>query len=262
MGSKLSSMLVQQGLLAVGDLQDAFARQVVRGGALDTILLERELVDEDVLLALLSKAIGLTPMPPDLLDHIDSEVKEKIDLETAERLGIAPLGLRKGELQVLVGVNGDQVAIEELAYELDAKLHARAATELRILQARHRLYDSPLPRRFKKLLKKFGDSPSIAASLSLRAGAAGDGFVPLTPIARKATSEGFLQLDSLDPSATTETSHIAGPQAPPPPQGSFVEDDTPIDTPINTTTAPPDETDGSPVISQVLSAEDTEDTED
>ena len=47
MPSRLSSLLVRDGLVGVKRMEKAFQRQVIYGGSLDTILLEMTLVPED-----------------------------------------------------------------------------------------------------------------------------------------------------------------------------------------------------------------------
>ena len=50
MPSRLSSLLVRDGLVGVKRMERAFQRQVIYGGTLDTILLEMSAVPEERLL--------------------------------------------------------------------------------------------------------------------------------------------------------------------------------------------------------------------
>src|SRR5947209_5806722 len=61
MPSRLSSLLVRDGLVGVKRMEKAFQRQVIYGGSLDTILLEMGLVPEDRLTQYLALASGLPP---------------------------------------------------------------------------------------------------------------------------------------------------------------------------------------------------------
>jgi hypothetical protein len=61
MPSRLSSLLVRDGLVGVKRMEKAFQRQVIYGGSLDTILLEMALVPEDRLTQYLALASGLPP---------------------------------------------------------------------------------------------------------------------------------------------------------------------------------------------------------
>ena len=61
MSSKLSSVLVQQGVVPVRKVEEAIQRQVIYGGSLGTNLLEMGALDEAQLLSALSLATGLPP---------------------------------------------------------------------------------------------------------------------------------------------------------------------------------------------------------
>src|SRR5664279_5973496 len=65
MPSRLSSLLVRDGLVGVKRMEKAFQRQVIYGGSLDTILLEMNLVPEDRLTQYLALASGLPPAKRD-----------------------------------------------------------------------------------------------------------------------------------------------------------------------------------------------------
>ena len=61
MTSRLSSLLVRDGVIGVKRMEKAFQRQVLYGGGLDTILLEMGEITEQRLLQYLSLATGLPP---------------------------------------------------------------------------------------------------------------------------------------------------------------------------------------------------------
>src|SRR5262249_61439319 len=65
MTSRLASLLVQDGLVSPKKMAEAFQRQVIYGGTLDTILLEMDVVDEGTLLDALGRASAL-PIAGDL----------------------------------------------------------------------------------------------------------------------------------------------------------------------------------------------------
>ncbi|MBW2731960.1 MAG: HEAT repeat domain-containing protein [Deltaproteobacteria bacterium] len=156
MGSRLSSLLVQNELVGVDEMQDAFTRQVVRGGALDTILLERKHVTEGVLLTLLSRSLGMPHIPPKARENLSPALADALPLEQAEKLGICAIAISHERLRVVVGDESDSSGLDELAQELGTTIECFAATELRIIQLRCELYGEKLPRRFERLLKKLG----------------------------------------------------------------------------------------------------------
>src|SRR4030095_5425646 len=74
MTSRLSSLLVRDGVIGVKRMEKAFQRQVLFGGALDTILLEMREISEQRLLQYLSLSSGLPPATTGELEHIDPNV--------------------------------------------------------------------------------------------------------------------------------------------------------------------------------------------
>ncbi|MCC6750963.1 MAG: HEAT repeat domain-containing protein [Deltaproteobacteria bacterium] len=167
MGSRLSSLLVRDGLLSVSRLQEAFTLQVVRGGALDTVLLEEQLATEPTLLELLSRLLGHPPLPPELLaPDATPPAPAPIPLAQAQSHGLCALKQEGSRVWVLTTEATDHVALEELAYELGLELVPYAATELRCVQAQHLAYGTPLSPRYARLLERLGERPGAAVTAS------------------------------------------------------------------------------------------------
>lgn len=159
MSSRLTSLLVQRGMIGVGELQDALALQVVRGGTLDTVLLERKAVPEHALAALLSEISGHPAIDPEALERATPAVAGEIPEQTARKLGICPVLREDDRLLVVSSEATDKIALPELAYELNCVVVPVVATELRVEQACSQVYGKPLPERFLKLLAIHGLSP-------------------------------------------------------------------------------------------------------
>ena len=84
MASRLSSLLVHDGLVSVKQMSEAFQRQVIYGGALDTIILEMGILGEVPLTAYLAQAAGLPPATPELLGSGDPVARGLCALDVAE----------------------------------------------------------------------------------------------------------------------------------------------------------------------------------
>src|SRR5512132_217438 len=91
MPSRLSSLLVRDGLVGVKRMEKAFQRQVIYGGSLDTILLEMSLVPEERLTQYLALASGLPPAARDEGHAVDATVTTLIPQELAERYRAVPV---------------------------------------------------------------------------------------------------------------------------------------------------------------------------
>ena len=162
MGSRLSSLLIERGVLSVGELKTAFNVQVIKGGTLDTALLEKRVVEEATLLETLSDACGYPPMTPELLGSCSSQAADAIDQQTAERLGICPISRSGDQIVVLTSERTDPGGLEELAFELRCQLLPFVATEVRVQQAAASVYGAPLPTRHQQLLESLGSEPPPA----------------------------------------------------------------------------------------------------
>src|SRR6185369_6423619 len=93
MPSRLSSLLVRDGLVGVKRMEKAYQRQVIYGGSLDTILLEMSLLPEERLTQYLALASGLPPAARDDGNEIDPAALALIDKDIAEQFRAVPLAL-------------------------------------------------------------------------------------------------------------------------------------------------------------------------
>src|SRR3954454_24913345 len=102
MPSRLSSLLVRDGLVGVKRMEKAFQRQVIYGGSLDTILLEMNLLPEERLTQYLALASGLPPAARDEGAEIHAAATELVPREVAEKFRAVPLALDGEAIRVLV----------------------------------------------------------------------------------------------------------------------------------------------------------------
>src|SRR5215467_11551889 len=119
MPSRLSSLLVRDGLVGVKRMEKAFQRQVIYGGSLDTILLEMGLVPEERLIQYLALASGLPPATRDDGSEIDGEALFQITSEIAAQFRAVPLSMDGEALRVLVCSPLEISELEDLADLLD-----------------------------------------------------------------------------------------------------------------------------------------------
>jgi hypothetical protein len=241
MGSKLSSLLVQDKLVPVKTLEEAFALQAILGGQLDTILLEKKLVSEDDLVSVTCRATGIPAATPEHFKHLSTSLAEYVALDTARKLTICPVAVDSKNLTLLVSESTDPFALEDLAFELERKIHPFVTSEPRILQAQHEVYGASLEARFSRLLERLGPLPplvdvtpveaevSIVASPPPRAAAA--------PPAEKAEVAVLEPLES--PTAETDPTAEAAEAAPAAETGQTVEMDAEL--PVEPPAQEPDE---------------------
>ena len=131
MPSRLSSLLVRDGLVGVKRMEKAFQRQVIYGGSLDTTLLEMGLVSEDRLTQYLALTSGLPPANRAECNVFDAGAVRACPQEIAVKYRVVPLQFEAGSLRVLVHDPVDMAALEELADELDVALQPLIVPEYR-----------------------------------------------------------------------------------------------------------------------------------
>lgn len=153
MPSRLSSLLVRDGLVGVKRMEKAFQRQVIYGGALDTILLEANLVPEDRLLQYLSLATGLPPATRAETNVFDAEAIKVCPAALAQQYRVVPLCFENDALRVLVHDPVEMSALEELANELDRAIQPMVVPEYRWHIVFARMFGRTADARYGKLAK-------------------------------------------------------------------------------------------------------------
>src|SRR5512143_3087110 len=154
MPTRLSSLLVRDGIIGVKRMEQAFQRQVIYGGSLDTILLEMGAVTEERLLEYLSLAAGLPPADRNLLDYFDPRAVQVCPREIAEEYHVAPVAFDGDALRVLVTDPVDLAALEALATRLGAPIQPFVVPEFRFNLLVERLFGVPAPSRYMSLAAK------------------------------------------------------------------------------------------------------------
>lgn len=153
MQSRLSSLLVRDGLVGIKRIEKAFQRQVVYGGSLDTILLEMNLVPEDRLTQYLSLAFGVPPAARDEICKIEPAAVAAISDEIALQFRAVPLTVEGEALRILVCSPLEIAELEDLADLLDRPLQPLITPEYRWHLAYAAAYRRDPPSRFTTLAR-------------------------------------------------------------------------------------------------------------
>jgi hypothetical protein len=160
----LSSLIVARKAATIAEVDEALARQVVRGGDLGTCMLELGLMSEAELVPLLAEAHGFERTEVGELPAALPAVLRLVPRAVALRYGIYPLEEKGGELLVAVAEPLPQAVEDDLGFALGAHLRQLAAPLVRIRQAIARDYGLPLDRRFVRLLAKLEKRPDPSPS--------------------------------------------------------------------------------------------------
>lgn len=164
MSSRLASLLVQEALVAPKKMAEAFQRQVIYGGTLDTILLEMNVLDEAVLVEAMGRASGL-PTAGDLpsQEQLDAaDAKSWFSHALSERYRAVPVSLDGNVVRVLVTDPPDRKQLDELGYHLSRSVDPIVVPEHRFAHAVELVYGVSVPARFASLAAKLRQRASEA----------------------------------------------------------------------------------------------------
>jgi hypothetical protein len=154
--SRVASLLVQEGTVSAKKMAEAFQRQVIYGGTLDTILLEMDVIDEGALVDALSRSANL----PTAGDLPSAEALQAAGASrwfphsVCERFHAVPISLDGNVLRVLVTDPPDRKQLDELGYMLSLTVDPIIVPEHRFMQAVELVYHVSLPARFQSLSGK------------------------------------------------------------------------------------------------------------
>lgn len=151
MPSRLSSLLVRDGVVGVRRMEKAFQRQVLYGGSLDTILLELGMVPEDRLCQYLALASGLPPASREECEALEPTVAALLPLEQAQAYRAVPLALEGDAIRMAVAAPIDLAALEDLADHVDRPLRPLLVPEYRWHVLLEQAYGVATPQRFAAL---------------------------------------------------------------------------------------------------------------
>jgi hypothetical protein len=160
--SRLSSLLVRDGLIGVKRMEKAFQRQVIYGGSLDTILLEMGVITEERLTQYLALSSGLPPATREESNVFDAEAVAMVPRELAAGHRVVPLIVQDGALRVLVCDPVDVGLLEDLADIVDYALQPLIVPEYRWHVVFHRTYGDTPPARFSTLARQADAGPQTA----------------------------------------------------------------------------------------------------
>ncbi|MCC6810240.1 MAG: hypothetical protein IT381_22610 [Deltaproteobacteria bacterium] len=154
----LATHLLREQILKPDQVDDLLQLQVVMGGALDTHVLEANVLDEGHLLTALADAYKMPPIGKDEIDDIPQKMPDIFPRVFAETYRMVPYRLIGRNLGVVVAEMPDDTAIMKLEQRLKIRIVPAVTTEARVYYAMQKLYGADIPPRFTTLLGKLDTS--------------------------------------------------------------------------------------------------------
>ncbi|MBN1944749.1 MAG: HEAT repeat domain-containing protein [Bradymonadales bacterium] len=167
MAKRLSSVLVEKGMVDIATMERAFRHKDREGGRLGTNLLEIDVLDEDKLQEGLSLSRELPSPPARLLEAIDPTAVHYLDVDEAANFGVIPLATWGAELLVAVKDPMEPQREDLLCKRTGHRLRPHIIPEFRFQHLLSLLYGLPLSQRIQQLVARFprriGLTSAIAA---------------------------------------------------------------------------------------------------
>jgi Type II secretion system (T2SS), protein E, N-terminal domain len=157
MSTRLSSLLVQASVVSVKQIERALERQVLRGGQLDTNLLEIG-VGEATILPHLAKSRDLEPTTRSVWPTPSPQILAMLPASTAQQSKLAPLGKEGGRFYVLTHESFNAALLADVSSKLGLAVVPVIIPEFRVHEALSRYYGFPMPPRSAALVAKYPQS--------------------------------------------------------------------------------------------------------
>ena len=218
MPSRLSSLLVRDGLVGVKRMEKAFQRQVIYGGSLDTILLEMSLVPEERLTQYLALASGLPPAARDEGHAVEPAAIALLAADLALQFRAVPLTLEGDALRVLVCSPIELSELEDLADLLDRALQPLITPEYRWHLAFASAYGAEAPARFSTLARTLEIETAPAAIGRAASVIIAEGVPAAEPDPPVLPSDVTTDLPAMNPGGSTQPFVPMTPRPPAPAQ--------------------------------------------
>ncbi|MBK5277054.1 MAG: hypothetical protein JJE30_18665 [Desulfuromonadales bacterium] len=145
---KLGESLINEGLITQEQLDEALKCHVIFGVKLGSSLIELGFVQEDALLDLLSRKLGVPSVTHEELLNVPSEAIERMTPALAEKFRVIPVRLENKRLYVAMSDPTDFKTQEELSFITGNVIIPNIAADIQILYALEKYYGVKLDHRY------------------------------------------------------------------------------------------------------------------
>ena len=149
--SVLASLLVRDQLIAIDRIQEAIQEQVMRGGNLDTVLLELGYLTENQMSAYCAAVYGLMPATRAEIMDASVETIRVLPREFAVKHRLIPLARAEDAIVLAVDRPLPDAILREICFELGVDPAQRVACSVRIEAGLAKHYDIEMTARMRKL---------------------------------------------------------------------------------------------------------------
>lgn len=140
MSLKLGELLISEGIITQDQLDEALKCHIIFGIKLGSSLIELGFVDEDVLVDLLSRILGVPAVNSIELMDVPPDVTGRLSAAVAEKFRVVPVRLENKCLHIAMSDPTDLNALEELSFITGNRVLPLIAPEVHILHALEKYY--------------------------------------------------------------------------------------------------------------------------
>jgi hypothetical protein len=164
--STLGSLLVQDQIVGVTQIEQALQHQVIYGGYLSTNLLELDLISEDVLVEYAARVFGIPGISWERIMDADREAIKAMPWSMVKKYDVLPFQLAEDRILVAVSEPLSEETLKELAFFVHYEFEQYFLLDFRLGMGLNRYYGIPIAPRLKILQQRFvpgfqiGKSPS------------------------------------------------------------------------------------------------------
>ncbi|HKD12649.1 MAG TPA: hypothetical protein VKE50_11260, partial [Thermoanaerobaculia bacterium] len=223
---RIGELLVAEGLLSESVIHRALGYQRLSGERikLGSILLDWDLLEEEALLATLSKHYRCPSVDWSVLSAASMDAVRLLSLAQVSRFGAFPFQIERGTLLIAFGDPSNLALIDEISSITGKHVRARVTTEVRLMQAHQKFYGRHISGAFRTILQKLSRrtttqvrrGPEPIAAVDFRAPdlvAASGTVVPVNPVA----DPDLLTLPDVPSSEPSESGALEAAHTSPPP---------------------------------------------
>lgn len=149
--SVLASLLVRDKVIPVDRVQEAIQEQVIRGGNLDTVLLELECLRENEMNAYCAAVYGLLPATRDEVMQTPISTIRVLPREFAVRHRLIPVARTEDAVVLVVDRPLPDATLREISFELGIDPVQRIVSSVRVEAGLARHYDIEMTARMRQL---------------------------------------------------------------------------------------------------------------
>ncbi|MCP4679555.1 MAG: hypothetical protein GY854_29505 [Deltaproteobacteria bacterium] len=152
--STFGSLLVQDRVVDVTQIERALQHQVIYGGNLETNLLELGLVDEQVVAKYAARALGLPVLDPNLVEAAESSAIKLVPWETINTHRVLPIRIDSDKMTIAVSNQLPEGVFEKVSFLLGVEFIPHYVLDFRLAAGLNRYYGIPVATRLRVLQQR------------------------------------------------------------------------------------------------------------